>query len=59
MLRVYLDQNKGIDLARAATGHPAGARYTEALDTARTAVGGGHGIISARHVSLRRDWQAL
>ncbi|MEV7757829.1 hypothetical protein AB0O16_07625 [Microbacterium sp. NPDC089180] len=41
MLRVYLDQNKWIDLARAATGHPAGARYTEALDAARTAVGAG------------------
>ncbi|KZE42048.1 hypothetical protein [Microbacterium sp. T32] len=41
MLRVYLDQNKWIDLARAATGHPAGDRYTEALDAARTAVAAG------------------
>lgn len=41
MLRVYLDQNKWIDLARAATGHPGGARYTEALDAARAAVAAG------------------
>ncbi|WP_431795253.1 hypothetical protein [Microbacterium enclense] len=41
MLRVYLDQNKWIDLARAAKGHPAGARYVEVLEAARTAVAAG------------------
>jgi len=41
MLRVYLDQNKWIDLARAATGHPAGARYVEVLEAARAAVAAG------------------
>jgi len=34
-LRVYLDQNKWIDLARAATGHPAGARFADVLEIAR------------------------
>lgn len=34
-LRVYLDQNKWIDLARAATGHPDGARFTDVLEIAR------------------------
>ncbi|GAA2964639.1 hypothetical protein [Microbacterium schleiferi] len=38
MLRVYLDQNKWIDLARAATGHPLGAPYVDALEVARAAV---------------------
>ena len=38
MLRVYLDQNKWIDLARAAVGHPLGERYEDALLLARTAV---------------------
>ncbi len=34
-LRVYLDQNKWIDLARAATGHRDGARYVDVLEIAR------------------------
>lgn len=38
VLRVYLDQNKWIDLARAATGHPLGARFVDALVAARAAV---------------------
>lgn len=38
MLRVYLDQNKWIDLARAAVGHPLGERYADALLLARRAV---------------------
>ena len=38
VLRVYLDQNKWIDLARAAVGHPLGERYEDALLLARTAV---------------------
>jgi hypothetical protein len=37
-LHVYLDQNKWIDLALAATGNPRGARYVDALDAARAAV---------------------
>lgn len=38
MLRLYLDQNKWIDLARAATGHAHGARFADALTAARAAV---------------------
>lgn len=41
MLRIYLDQNKWIDLARAATGNPAGDRFVEALTAARAAVESG------------------
>ena len=41
MLRVYLDQNKWVDLARAATGHPRGAEFVEALTMARAAVSAG------------------
>ncbi len=41
MIRVYLDQNKWIDLAKAATGHPGGTRFTEALAAARSAVASG------------------
>ncbi len=48
MLRIYLDQNKWVDLARAATGHPLGERFTDALAMARTAV-------VAREVSFPLD----
>ncbi|WP_395638542.1 hypothetical protein [Pseudolysinimonas sp.] len=41
MLRIYLDQNKWIDLARAATGHPSGKAFTEALAFARAAIATG------------------
>lgn len=41
MIRIYLDQNKWIDLAKAATGHPGGARYIQALAAARSAVESG------------------
>lgn len=41
MLRVYLDQNKWIDLARAATGHDHGGRFTAALAAARAASASG------------------
>lgn len=41
MLRVYLDQNKWIDLARAATGHPGGDRFRDALDVCRAAAASG------------------
>jgi hypothetical protein len=34
-LRVYLDQNKWIDLAKASTGHPDGARFADVLEIAR------------------------
>jgi hypothetical protein len=34
-LRVYLDQNKWIDLAKAATGHPDGGRFADVLEVAR------------------------
>jgi hypothetical protein len=39
--RIYLDQNKWIDLARAATGHASGARFVPALQSARAAVAAG------------------
>ena len=38
MLRVYLDQNKWVDLARARTGHRLGAPFEDALTIARAAV---------------------
>ena len=41
MLRVYLDQNKWIDLARAAKGEAAGARFRDVLDLARASVATG------------------
>lgn len=41
MLRVYLDQNKWVDLARAATGHPLGERFRDALDVCRAAARSG------------------
>ncbi|KAB1650399.1 hypothetical protein [Pseudoclavibacter endophyticus] len=41
MLTVYLDQNKWIDLARAATGHPQGARFVETLAVLRAAADDG------------------
>lgn len=41
MLRVYLDQNKWIDLARAASGHADGARFSDALAMAHAGVAAG------------------
>ena len=41
VLRVYLDQNKWVDLARAATGHRLGARFEDALAVARAGVAAG------------------
>ncbi|SCF42289.1 hypothetical protein GA0070216_11555 [Micromonospora matsumotoense] len=41
MLRIYLDQNKWIDLARAASGHPAGERFSDVLALARASVTSG------------------
>lgn len=38
MFTVYLDQNKWIDLARAAAGHPHGERYHDTLRQLRQAV---------------------
>lgn len=38
---MYLDQNKWIDLARAATGHRDGARFVDALGSARAAAASG------------------
>ena len=37
VLRIYLDQNKWIDLSRAATGHRLGTRFDDALTMARAA----------------------
>lgn len=41
MLHVYLDQNKWVDLARAAKGHRHGARFVDALASARAAAASG------------------
>lgn len=41
MLRVYLDQNKWVDLARASTGHPRGERFTDALAICQASVKSG------------------
>ncbi len=41
VLRVWLDQNKWIDLARAVKGDPRGGRYTEVLDVVRACAGAG------------------
>lgn len=41
MLRVYLDQNKWIDLARAVTGNPGGDRFRDVLALARACVAAG------------------
>lgn len=54
MLRVYLDQNKWIDLARAATGRPEGAGFVEALAAARGAVAAGTAVFP---LDLYRYWE--
>lgn len=41
VLRIYLDQNKWVDLARAATGHPRGRQFADALTVARASVAAG------------------
>ena len=41
MLRIYLDQNKWVDLARAAHGHPLGMRFEDALAMCRAGVAAG------------------
>ncbi|MDQ3764451.1 MAG: hypothetical protein M3460_23685 [Actinomycetota bacterium] len=41
MLRIYLDQNKWIDLARARTGHASGKMYIAAYEAAKAAVEAG------------------
>ncbi|SDJ02309.1 hypothetical protein SAMN05444157_1330 [Frankineae bacterium MT45] len=37
MQRIYLDQNKWVDLARARTGHPEGAKFVEAYEVLKAA----------------------
>lgn len=54
MLRIYLDQNKWIDLARAATDRSEGARFVEALSAARVAVGAGTAVFP---LDLYRYWE--
>ena len=41
VLRIYLDQNKWVDLARAATGHQRGGQFADALTLARAGVAAG------------------
>jgi hypothetical protein len=52
--RVYLDQNKWIDLARAATGRAEGGRFVEALAAARDAVAAGTAVFP---LDLYRYWE--
>jgi len=54
VLRIYLDQNKWIDLARAATGHPLGERFGNALALAR--VGVASGVVSFP-LDMYRYWE--
>ena len=51
MITVYLDQNKWIDLARAATGHPQGERFLDTLRELREAVREGRArfVLSCAH----------
>lgn len=51
MFTVYLDQNKWIDLARAATGHPHGEQYKHPLRQLREAVSDGRArfVLSCAH----------
>lgn len=54
VLRVYLDQNKWVDLARAASGHRAGAPFVAALDVCRAAVEAGNALFP---VDMHRYWE--
>ena len=54
MLRVYLDQNKWIDLARAATGHLLGERFGDALALARAGVASG---VVSFPLDMYRYWE--
>lgn len=51
MITVYLDQNKWIDLARAATGHPLGESYRDTLRQLREAASEGRAtfVLSCAH----------
>lgn len=55
MLRVYLDQNKWIDLARAHTGHRLGERFQAALNAAQTAVATG---TASFPLDIYRFWES-
>jgi hypothetical protein len=54
VIRVYLDQNKWIDLARAATGHRSGDRFADALASARSAVTSG---VASFPLDMYRYWE--
>ncbi|TDO33205.1 hypothetical protein EV643_1333 [Kribbella sp. VKM Ac-2527] len=54
MLRVYLDQNKWVDLARAAVGHPLGEPFQDALAMCRAAVQSG---IVSFPLDMYRYWE--
>lgn len=63
MLRVWLDQNKWIDLARAAKGVPQGKRYRDVLELARAFVEAGEAsfpLDAGRYMETakRRHWQS-
>lgn len=55
MRRVYLDQNKWIDLARAATGRAEGGRFVEALAAARDAVAAGTAVFPSTFTATGRQ----
>jgi hypothetical protein len=54
VLRVYLDQNKWVDLARAATGHRLGERFQDALQLCRAGVQAG---VVSFPLDMYRYWE--
>lgn len=54
MLTVYLDQNKWIDLARAESGHPQGARFIETLAVLKAAADEGRARFPLRRLTTTR-----
>lgn len=58
VLRVYLDQNKWVDLGRAKNGDPRGASYVGVYEEARAAVLDGRASFPLSVVHLAESWKA-
>lgn len=58
MKHVYLDQRDWISLAKAAKGRPDGARFTQALDAARDAVGNRRAVFPLSFAHLTETMRA-
>jgi hypothetical protein len=58
MLRVYLDQNKWIDLSRALHGEPEGDRYRDVLTIAGAAAKDGHASFPLSSGHVFETWKA-